>query len=215
MTTRRRLREAKRRRSRRIRALLAAGAVFGVGAAGTLAAWNDSEYATTTITAGTFGIVSRADQEGFMSHETDDRLAVPLDAAGLYPGQKRVAYVQIRTASGSVPGEVNLTAASVTDAAGAALSQAKDIALSGAIRVSVAVVSPETTGNPNCTVDMDFDATVTGLGSLPSLPSQLLAAAGGNTVSYCIMVELPLNAPDGAQGGNVRANWTFTGTSGE
>ena len=46
----------RRRDSRRVKAVLAGGMVLGIGAAITLAAWNDSEFATGTFSAGHFGI---------------------------------------------------------------------------------------------------------------------------------------------------------------
>lgn len=47
--------------TRKVRALLAGGLVLGVGAAITLAAWNDSEFATGTFTAGNFNLVGSTD----------------------------------------------------------------------------------------------------------------------------------------------------------
>lgn len=46
----------RRGKSRKIRAILAGGLVLGVGTALTLAAWNDSEFATGTFTAGSFNL---------------------------------------------------------------------------------------------------------------------------------------------------------------
>lgn len=43
-------------RRKKIYAVLAGGLVLGVGAAVTLAAWNDSEFATGTFTAGSFNL---------------------------------------------------------------------------------------------------------------------------------------------------------------
>ncbi|MBB1025591.1 MULTISPECIES: SipW-dependent-type signal peptide-containing protein [unclassified Dietzia] len=43
-------------RRRRVRALLAGGLVLGLGAAGTLAAWTDSEFARGVFTSGQFNI---------------------------------------------------------------------------------------------------------------------------------------------------------------
>ena len=43
-------------RSRKLRAILASGLVLGLGATVTLAAWNDSEYAQATFTAGRFNL---------------------------------------------------------------------------------------------------------------------------------------------------------------
>jgi predicted ribosomally synthesized peptide with SipW-like signal peptide len=61
--------DRKRRRSRMIRAILAGGLVLGVGAAVTLAAWNDSEFVTGTFSAGTFNMQgSTTDGVTFLDH---------------------------------------------------------------------------------------------------------------------------------------------------
>jgi len=57
-------------RSRRIRAVLAGGLVVGVGAAITLAAWNDSEFASSTFTAGSFDMLGSTDGSAFANHTT-------------------------------------------------------------------------------------------------------------------------------------------------
>lgn len=197
----------------RIRALLAAGVVVGLGASATLAAWVDHEHATSTVTSGTFGIVSRAGTGAFSEHESPQTaLVVPLEATGLYPGQSRAALVQIQ-ANGSVPGTVNITAASATDAAGNPLG-ANAAALRDALSVGVRVTSSTSANPPTCTTATTPDATVMGIGNLPTLPAVSLEANGGNTVSYCIIVTLNPSAPNNVQGQEVRAQWTFTGTSG-
>ncbi|MBK0418865.1 hypothetical protein JD276_07445 [Leucobacter sp. CSA1] len=53
---------------RKITAVLAGGLVLGVGAAVTLAAWNDSEFATGTFTAGSFTFQGSADGATFEDH---------------------------------------------------------------------------------------------------------------------------------------------------
>jgi len=57
---------------RKVRAVLAGGLVLGVGAAVTLAAWNDSEFATGTFTAGTFNLEGSTDGTTFTDHNVDD-----------------------------------------------------------------------------------------------------------------------------------------------
>ena len=57
-----------------IRAILAGGLVLGVGAAVTLAAWNDSEFVTGTFTAGTFNLRGVDDRRHDL-HRPRDRLA--------------------------------------------------------------------------------------------------------------------------------------------
>jgi predicted ribosomally synthesized peptide with SipW-like signal peptide len=61
---------AQRSRTQRLKALLAGGLVLGIGAAITLAAWNDSEFATGTFTAGHFDIEGSVDGSTFTDHDT-------------------------------------------------------------------------------------------------------------------------------------------------
>lgn len=67
--------DRRRRRSRMVRAILAGGLVLGVGAAVTLAAWNDSEYATGTFTAGTFDLEGSTDGVAFSQHASSGAAA--------------------------------------------------------------------------------------------------------------------------------------------
>ncbi|KNC19862.1 hypothetical protein AC792_04000 [Arthrobacter sp. RIT-PI-e] len=60
---------------RRVRAVLAGGLVLGVGAAVTLAAWNDSEFAIGNFAAGQFNLEGSADGTVFSEHETPDGAA--------------------------------------------------------------------------------------------------------------------------------------------
>ncbi|UFU03020.1 SipW-dependent-type signal peptide-containing protein [Ruania suaedae] len=59
-------------RSRKVRAVLAGGLVLGVGAAVTLAAWNDSEFASGLFTAGQFDLQGSTTgaTEGYTDHES-------------------------------------------------------------------------------------------------------------------------------------------------
>ena len=86
--TRRGVREAKRLLSRRIRAVLAGGLVFGVGATMTLAAWNDSEHGNATFTAGRFDIVGATDGTTFSSHPVGTPAALSFSApfSAMAPG---------------------------------------------------------------------------------------------------------------------------------
>lgn len=191
---------------RRVRALLAGGLVFGVGATMTLAAWTDQEFANTTVTAGTFSIVSRIDQGAFSAHpDAATAVVVPLDAGAMYPGLRKAAYVQVQ-ASGSIGGTVNLTAVSVTNAGGGTPTGA-DLALQNALTVGVAVV-------PNIAACTTTAATPsTPITSVPVLVAQPVTVGPLNIVTYCIVLELPASAPNAAQGGTVKPTWTFTGST--
>jgi predicted ribosomally synthesized peptide with SipW-like signal peptide len=79
--------------SRRIAAILAGGLVLGVGAAVTLAAWNDSEFAKGTFTAGTFNLQGSTDGSTYTDHTSvagAAAMTMSTNASKLSPGD--VAY---------------------------------------------------------------------------------------------------------------------------
>lgn len=61
--------------SRKVKALLAGGLVLGVGAAVTLAAWTDQEWAQGIFGTGSFNIESSVDGTQFDDNESDDDAA--------------------------------------------------------------------------------------------------------------------------------------------
>ncbi|MGO2669146.1 MAG: SipW-dependent-type signal peptide-containing protein [Microbacterium gubbeenense] len=74
---------------RKVLAVLAGGAVLGVGTVATLAAWNDSEFAQTDFTAGSFVFQGSTDGAAFEDHATAEgaaQLAFETGAANLAPG---------------------------------------------------------------------------------------------------------------------------------
>lgn len=62
-------------RRRKLYAILAGGLVLGVGAAMSLAAWNDSEFATGTFTAGEFNLQGSTDGSTWTDHASEDNAA--------------------------------------------------------------------------------------------------------------------------------------------
>ncbi|MGN8026426.1 SipW-dependent-type signal peptide-containing protein [Microbacterium sp. 22242] len=76
------------RTRRKILAVLAGGLVLGVGAAITLAAWNDSEFATGTFTAGSFNLQGSTDGTTYGEHTTAPGAALTFSAnfGNLTPG---------------------------------------------------------------------------------------------------------------------------------
>lgn len=62
-------------RRNKVYAVLAGGLVLGVGAAVTLAAWNDSEFATGNFAAGTFVFEGSTDGTTFAEHPTSGEAA--------------------------------------------------------------------------------------------------------------------------------------------
>ena len=205
MSTRRAAREAKRRRSRKIRALLAAGVVFGVGAGATLAAWNDSEYATATFTAGQFGIVGSINGTSFSEHSSEAgaaSLAFTMPAAtAMAPGTTVYALFSVRTTNPSIAGTVQLAANSGNNAG-----------LGEHLRYGVRTIAGTTcnqTAYNTGTVVIAADSTLT----TGAEGAQALAANGTTQINYCFAVTLPANAPNGAQGKTLTAKWVFEGVS--
>lgn len=72
---------AKASRGRKVRAILAGGLVLGVGAAITLAAWNDSEFVQGNFRAGTFNLEGSTDGTAWAEHATPATAAVVFDTA--------------------------------------------------------------------------------------------------------------------------------------
>jgi predicted ribosomally synthesized peptide with SipW-like signal peptide len=212
------MREARSRRFRRVRALLAGGLVLGIGATATLAAWTDQEFTHATITAGTFAVESRVSAgAAFVSAPSNPTLA--LNATGLYPGEKRAAWIQIRD-RGSVGGVVSLSGVAVTGADGSA-PVLNSLALRNGLKASVAVntgLGPGTDPATWCTTSTTATSTTgaAGIGTVPTpTATGTLIAAGAqqNIVTFCVILELPAGADNSVQGGAVIPTWTFTATT--
>lgn len=95
-------------KSRKIRAIAAGGAVLGVGAAITLAAWSDSEFAQGIFNSGTFGIEASADGGATWTEnpDPDSPLTLNFDAEAMAPGETVTAAYQIRNIDGGADSEV-------------------------------------------------------------------------------------------------------------
>ena len=83
----------------KIRAVLAGGLVLGIGAAVTLAAWNDSEFAKGTFTAGAFNLEGSTDGTDFTQPSTASNpasLGFTVDPDDLSPGDTVEAPFAVR-----------------------------------------------------------------------------------------------------------------------
>lgn len=86
-------------RSQKMRALLAGGLVLGVGAAITLAAWNDSEFAQGSFGTGAFNMVGSTDGTTYAEHATVGAaatLAFTVNPTLLAPGDVVYAPFAVR-----------------------------------------------------------------------------------------------------------------------
>jgi predicted ribosomally synthesized peptide with SipW-like signal peptide len=141
-----------------VRALLAGGLVLGVGAAITLAAWNDSEFATGLFTAGHFDMEGSTDGTTFASHTTAPGASLALSTGfdNLSPTDVVAApFVLHLDAATSTDATVTVTSATtaVSDTAATTLTY-------GVIQVtSVLACTPTATGTEIVAAGTSFDAT--------------------------------------------------------
>jgi predicted ribosomally synthesized peptide with SipW-like signal peptide len=189
--------------SRRLRAILAGGLVLGVGAAVTLAAWNDGEYAQAQFSAGVFGIEGNANGTTYADHPSGDPAALVFAPAltAMVPGTVTYSLFSIKTITNSVPGGVQITAAAANNAAGT---------LGPYLRYQVRTIASTT-----CTEStFNGGTTILAASTLAVNPAGPQAIAGNSgTVHYCFRFELPSGADNDAQGKSVTAKWTFTATA--
>lgn len=116
-------RTARRDRRRRLLAVLTGGIVLGVGAVATLAAWNDSEFATGEFGSGIFDLEGSTDGATFSSSSEapGKTLIFTVDAGALSPGDVVYAPFAVRLSPGTdYSGGVTLA----SDGGGAELSDA-------------------------------------------------------------------------------------------
>ena len=204
MVTRSEMRERRRLRSRRWRAVLAGGLVLGIGTAVTLAAWNDSEYGSASFTAGKFDIVGAVDGSTFSSHATTGAAAAlnfQLAPTAMAPGNATYALFSVKTANPSVAGTLQLTAGTP---GGTGLATY----LTYGVRTISGTTCNATTYAAGTAVVADGSA-LTANGAT----TQAVTANGGTQVNYCFAVTLPTTAPNAAQGLTMSQTWQIQGTS--
>lgn len=108
-------------KSRKIRAIAAGGAVLGVGAAITLAAWSDSEFSQGFFNTQAFGIEAATDGITFTDHGTPETSLVLTanDAANpvtMVPGETLAYPYQIRNIDNGADSTVTYASEAITQA---------------------------------------------------------------------------------------------------
>ena len=193
-------------RSRKFKAILAGGIVLGVGAAVTLAAWTDDEWAEGVFGAGSFNVQGSTDGTTFTDHESEGgAAALTFDLNGgdnMSPGDTVAAPFVLRLDGPTTyDATVALTsAAGGGDNASALTYEIVQVASAGECSATATGTSvvPEGTALDSTTGAADFDLSA-GAGT-----------ATGDPVSLCFKV----TAGDSLeQGQNTTAQWQFTATS--
>ncbi len=193
-------------RSRRIRAVLAGGLVLGAGAAITLAAWNDSEFASGTFTAGTFTTEGSANGTTFTDHPTAPgaTLAFTANVSNLSPAAVTAAgYALHLTPATSTSATVDI--AGVVTTGGATTNLTYGI-------VQVAQFSDCVPGAPGTATIVPAGTSMNAITS--AAPFQLAKStdgiATGANVYLCVQVTAGGSI---GQGTSATATWQFRATS--
>lgn len=176
--------------NRKVLAVLAGGLVLGVGAAVVLAAWNDSEFANGTFTAGSFTFTGSTDGATFSDHATTGdaaSLTFELDPTNLSPGDVVYAPYALR-----LGGTYDATLDSVAPVG------AGDFATAG--KLAYDVVSTGTT--------FGCDAAAFAAGT--AVPTTMTTAAD---VNLCIRVTAAAGAGGLEQGDTGTVTWQWNATS--
>lgn len=198
--------------NRKILAVLAGGLVLGVGVAVTLAAWNDSEFATGTFTAGSFnleGSTTGDTDAAYSDHNVDDGDAaaslvfeLPEVAAAMSPGDVVYAPFWVRLDE-TTTNDATLAATGVTSGAGG--NEAN-------LSYSVQAIAADATCDASAAgtvLATGADLTAQTASGTVAL-TQGAADAAGTAVQLCIAV----TADDAiVQGASATATWEFTATS--
>lgn len=191
-------------RNSKTKAFLAGGLVLGVGAAVTLAAWNDSEFAEGIFNSGSFDIEGSADGTTFASHDTPaeaQQLSFEVAADNLAPGDVVAA-----------PYAVQLTGDSTSDANVVVGTESSTGSLSG---LTYELIRTDTFGCDAGTTGTTLVPAGTPLGTTPADVSFQLAQSTtggqpGETANLCFKV-----SADGAleQGEQNSTTWSFVAES--
>ena len=208
--SRRQLSQRRQLRGRRIKAILAGGLVFGVGATATVAAWTDSETADGSFNAGTFDIELSIDGEWTTTNE------MTFDTAPMFPGSKVYAPVFVRTSPDTTIGG-DLTVK------GNGIGSPNAMANALVYRAVTRTITPEEVEGFTC-ASGSFSASATyafggasgavGLKfPITSANEPTLEAVGGSVQAYCFEVSLPNDASSDAQGLSASHTWTFDAES--
>lgn len=175
---------------RKVRAVLAGGLVLGVGAAITLAAWNDSEFANSTFTAGSFTFTGSSNGTDFTDHATAGTaasLSFQLNPTNLSPGEDVYAPYALR-----LTGTYNATLAAVAPVGTGSFASGS--------KLTYSVVSTGAT----------FGCNATAFGAGTAVPTTMTP---GTDVNLCIKVSAGTGPTGIQQGDTGTVTWQWNATS--
>jgi len=197
---------------RKVLAVLAGGLVLGVGIGVTLAAWNDSEFATGTFTAGSFNLEGSTTSAttGYDDHNVDNgdtaaSLVFPLPAvaSSMSPGDIVYAPFWVRL-DATTTNSATLVPAGITAGAGG-----NEANLSYTVTAIAAGDTCGAAATGTVVASGTTLSTQTGATSVP-LAEGTPAGTAGTPVQLCFAVTAGAGLTQGAA---ATATWEFTATS--
>lgn len=192
----------------RVRAVLAGGLVLGVGATVTLASWNDSEYASGSLTTSTFDLQSSVTNApaSFSSHPVGAPLVIDFAATNMTPGSLKQEQLFIRN-TGNIAGTYTFSAPvmSVDDATYPLASYLRY----RAVETTAPCSSASFTGG--ATYLAGGPTAYAAIGTAPAATRNI--AAGGAVVGICIELQLVATTPNDRQGKTAAVQFVTTATS--
>lgn len=192
---------------RRVQAVLAGGLVLGVGAAVTLASWNDSEFAGGVFGSAAFNLEGSTDGETYTDHDTAEAAAeMTFSADNMTPGETVYAPFWVRLdADTTVDGTVEAAdGIGVTDSTG----------------TNTANLSYEVTADPDsCDAAGAATGTAvasgadlsTGVGSTSTIDLTAGDGAAGTPVQLCFAITA--DDEEFAQADTTEVTWEVLATS--
>lgn len=186
-------------RTGKIRAVLALGAVVGLGTVATLAAWSDTGAATGTFSTGSIDLKLQG-QDGTVA-------VTNLSMTTAVPGTVVYANLPVSNA-GTVPFTYGFTVASTNGTDTVPLNANLNW---GIVSLGTATTCNATTYAAAALVPATNISPTALLSAAPAVSGRSLAV--GATENLCFRVELPTAAPSGVQGKSTVATVSFTATS--
>ena len=207
----------------KIFALLSGGVILGLGATATLASWNDEEWVNGGISGTTSGVSTssfnveqnRGTGWGDFATSPGGNLTFTAPTSGLTPGDAAYTQVSLRTSSGSVAGELELSAGtSAPTPAFAATSIPLWDALELRVVVTTGAAGTCDAGAFTSTADYVVGDFAAGVGmDQPGSLTRSLDAGSANQQNYCFQLLLPSGSSPSLMGLGVSPMWEFVATS--
>ncbi|WP_426985884.1 SipW-dependent-type signal peptide-containing protein [Pseudarthrobacter sp. Y6] len=196
-----------RSKNRKVKAILAGGLVLGLGAAVTLAAWNDSEFVTGTFGVGHFNVLGSADGTTFGDHAAGSPAALSFTTGfnNLSPSETVAApYVLQLDTTTNFDATVSMNSAASSGTAAGQLTY-KIIKVA-----SVAGCTPTATGTATIVPAGTALNSVAGASTFSLARSTSLGTLTGADVFLCIQVTSSTSL---VQDTSAVGTWEFLATS--